>query len=106
MKTPSKLMCQLASLSRGLDHEQHEYRKKSRYELSLKLRKITNRIQELEAQEHDSFIRLTVANDCGISMLEAINQGAPIEDLRAYAVDIIEACDLNDNEKTPAATNS
>nr|EKU2460523.1 hypothetical protein [Acinetobacter baumannii] len=51
MKQPSKLMCQLGSLSRGLDKENSEFEPKSRDKLALKLRKVVNSAQKLEAQE-------------------------------------------------------
>ena len=106
MIPPSKLMCQLAYIHRGLDKEQEEYKKKSRYDLALKLRKVVDGVAELEKKEYDSSFRVILNRDSAISILEAIDQGAPIEDLRVYALEIIDTCSFDDNEKTPVAANN
>ena len=51
MNEPSKLMCQLASVSRGLDVEHPEYKRKSRTDLAVKLRKVMTSVDYLEKQE-------------------------------------------------------
>lgn len=72
MKQPSKLMCQLGSLSRGLDKENSEFEPKSRDKLALKLRKVVNSAQKLEAQEFDLFCRINGARDIVLDLMDGL----------------------------------
>lgn len=91
MNEPSKLMCQLASISRGLDVEHPEYKRKSRTDLAVKLRKVMTSVDYLEKQEFNSSICLHAVEDCAIGLLGAIEKGADSETLKEYALEIINA---------------
>ena len=69
MNEPSKLMCQLASISRGLDVEHPEHKRKSRIDLAVKLRKAISAVSSLEKQEHDMSTCLHIIRDCAIGLL-------------------------------------
>lgn len=93
MNSPSKLMCQLASLSRGLDVENTEHKKKSRSELAVKLRSIITLTDNLEKQELDQSVSLFSVKDCTIKLLEEIENGANPAKLKEYALGILEILD-------------
>lgn len=89
MNSPSKIMCQLASVSRGLDVEHPEYKRKSRVDLAVKLRKAITSVSYLEGQEHDQSISLHNIKDSAISLLDEIEKGADLETLKVYALEIL-----------------
>lgn len=92
MKQPSKLMCQLGSLSRGLDKENSEFEPKSRYKLALKLRKVVKSSEKLEEQEFEWFCRINGARDIAIDLMDGLGlkSGAEIE---KQLIHILEALD-------------
>lgn len=91
MITPSKLMCQLAFVTRGLDVENSEFSKKNRKKLAEKLRSIITNVSNLEEQETDQCIRLHMVQDCVISLLEEIGSNCDPEKLKLYANEILQA---------------
>ncbi|HCG3439783.1 hypothetical protein [Acinetobacter baumannii] len=92
MKQPSKLMCQLGSLSRGLDKENSEFEPKSRDKLALKLRKVVNSAQKLEAQEFDLFCRINGARDIVLDLMDGLGlkKSAEIEKQLILILDALD----------------
>lgn len=91
MNEPSKLMCRLASIRRGLDVEHPEYKRKSRTDLAVKLRKVMKSADYLEKQEFNSSICLHTVEDCAIGLLGEIEKGSDLETLKVYALEILNA---------------
>nr|WP_314523816.1 hypothetical protein [uncultured Acinetobacter sp.] len=89
MNEPSKLMCQLATVSRGLDVEHPEFKRKSRADLAVKLRKAITSVSHLEKQEFDQSICLHTIKDCAIGLLDQIGKGAELDTLKLYALEIL-----------------
>lgn len=86
-------MCQLASISRGLDVEHPEHKRRSRAKLAVKLRKAITSVANLEKQEFDWSIQLHTMRDCAISLLSEIEKGADLETLKVYALEILNAAE-------------
>lgn len=97
MSNISKLICDLAKLSRGLDQENPEYSRQSRYKLALQLRSIISQVIALEASESDLSLRLFTAGDCALSLAEALKYDDVV-----FAQDclnsILDACFGDDDE--------
>lgn len=91
MTQPSKLMCNLSSLSRGLDVENPEHNRKSRAKLSLKLRSIIAQVQQLEELEHNQSMDLHVVSELTIALIGAIKSNASYEQLTEHAAEILLA---------------
>ncbi|UOH16938.1 hypothetical protein [Acinetobacter sp. NyZ410] len=89
MTQPSKLMCQLGSLSRGLDKENPEFEPKSRYKLALKLRKIGENARKLEEDEFNGFFIINSARDATLDLLESVNVKSK-EDIKQSLVELME----------------
>ncbi|WP_151805869.1 hypothetical protein [Acinetobacter bereziniae] len=89
MKQPSKIMCQLGSLSRGLDKENSEFESKSRYKLALKLRKIIKNTQKLEEEEFNGFCIINSARDATLDLLESVNVKSK-DDIKQSLVGLME----------------
>jgi hypothetical protein len=93
MNEPSKLMCQLAYISRGMDIEHPEYKRKSRSDLAIRLRKVIKSVSDLEKQELDQSFSLHAVNDCVITLLDAIEKSADLETIKEHALEIFKAMD-------------
>jgi hypothetical protein len=93
MTQPSKLMCNLSSLSRGLDVENPEHNRKSRTKLSLKLRRVIAQVQQLEELENNEFIDLHIIKDMALNLIEDIKNNVPHEQLAVHAVAILLAAE-------------
>lgn len=91
MNSPSKLMCKLASVSRGLDVEHPEYKRKSRVDLADKLRSAITSVSHLERQENEKSICLHSIKDCAIRLLNDIEKGVELETLKVCALEILNA---------------
>ncbi len=85
-------MCQLGSLSRGLDKENPEFKSKSRDKLALKLRKIVNSAQKLEAQEFDLFCRINGARDIALDLIDGLGL-KKVAEIEKQLMLILEALD-------------
>lgn len=85
-------MCQLGSLSRGLDKENSEFEPKSRYKLALKLRKVVKSAEKLEKQEFEWFCRINSARDIALDLKDGLGlkSGAEIE---KQLIQIVQALD-------------
>ncbi|KAF1027108.1 MAG: hypothetical protein GAK29_00914 [Acinetobacter bereziniae] len=89
MKQPSKLMCQLGSLSRGLDKENPEFEPKSRYKLALKLRKIGKNARKLEEEEFNGFCIINSARDATLDLLDSLENKSK-DDIKKSLVGLME----------------
>lgn len=89
MTQPSKLMCQLGSLSRGLDKENSEFEPKSRYKLALKLRKIVKNTQKLEEEEFNSFCIINSARDATLNLLDKLETDSK-NDIKQSLIELME----------------
>lgn len=92
MKQPTKLMCQLGSLSRGLDKENSEFEPKPRYKLALKLRKVVKSAEKLETQEFEWFCRINGARDIAIDLMDGLGLKSSAE-IEKQLIHILEALD-------------
>lgn len=92
MTQPSKLMCQLGSLSRGLDKEGPEFEPRSRYKLALKLRKVVKNTQKLEEEEFNSFCIINSARDATLNLLDKLETDSK-DDIKHKLVELMEILD-------------
>lgn len=92
MTQPSKLMCQLGSLSRGLDKENPEFEPKSRYQLTLKLRKVAKSVKKLEEQEFSGFCVINSARDIALDLIDGLklNKSAQIEERLLELIQVLD----------------
>ncbi|WP_333668635.1 hypothetical protein [Acinetobacter guillouiae] len=82
-------MCQLGSLSRGLDKENPEFEPKSRYKLALKLRKIGENARKLEEGEFNGFCIINSARDVTLDLLESLDTKSK-DDIKKSLVELME----------------
>lgn len=82
-------MCQLGSLSRGLDKENSEFEPKSRYKLALKLRKVVKNTQKLEEEEFNGFCIINSARDVTLDLLDSLEAKSK-DDIKTRLVELME----------------
>jgi len=85
-------MCQLGSLSRGLDKENPEFEPKSRYKLALKLRKIGENARKLEEDEYNGFCIINGARDATLNLLDKLETDSK-DDIKHKLIELMEILD-------------
>lgn len=85
-------MCQLGSLSRGLDKENSEFEPRSRYNLALKLRKVVKNTQKLEEEEFNGFCIINSARDATLNLLDKLETDSK-DDIKNKLIELMEILD-------------
>ena len=86
MKTPSKLICGLAELSRAIDIENPEYKSRPQNEVSLYSQWVYGSVVQLEAEKEELELTLDAAFQCVIDLHEQLKK----DNASQQSLDILE----------------
>lgn len=79
MNLPSKTLCQLAALSRALtDPKADDFEAMDQHDMLMLVVEIAKAHAKLEEVERDATFKLMSINDCVITAIDVVRDGAPI----------------------------